>query len=214
MFPALIQLWPMQSQFFITLSHCRRRFAALTLGWALATAAPAADRILFDYTGKVDLAQIVTTDATVSAANSGSGLALRVGTGHQKPWPGVTLRAPGGSWDLASFAQIAVDLKNSGTNPVTVFCRVDNPGADGIQHCVTGSLDLSPGRTGSLNVPLKRTREDKLGGKLFGMRGYPTATGGATAIDPANVTQILIFLSKPDADHLFEVHKVRANGKY
>jgi hypothetical protein len=77
-------------------------------------------------------------------------------------------------WDLSSYAEIALDIKNVGTNPVTVFCQVDNPGADGIQHCVTGSLDLRPGQTGGLNVPLKRTSEDKLDGKLFGMRGYPT----------------------------------------
>ena len=140
-------------------------------------AAPAAERILFDFTAQADLAQIATTDAKVSVAESGTGLALRVGTGHQAPWPGITLRAPGGSWDLSPFAQVAVDLKNPGTTAVTVFCRVDNPGADGTQHCLTGSLNLNPGQPGILRVPLKRTGEDKLGGKLFGMRGYPTAPG-------------------------------------
>jgi len=191
-----------------------RNLTILALGWALTTAAPAADRILFDFTAKADLTQIVATDAKVSAATSGAGLALRVITGHQAPWPGVTLRAPGGFWDLSSYADVALDIKNVGTNQVTVLCRVDNPGADGVQHCVTGSLDLRPGQTGSLKIRLNRIGEAKLGGKLFGMRGYPAALGSAAPIDPANVTQVLVFLSKPDAEHQFDVRDVRASGKY
>ena len=204
----------MQSHLTAIPSSCWRSLVVLALGWALTATAPAADRIIFDFTAQADLTQIVTTDAKVSAAKSGIGSALRVATGHQAPWPGATLRAAGGSWDLSSYAEIAVDIKNVGTNPVTVFCRVDNPGADGIQHCITGSLDLRLGQTGSLKVPLKRTSEDKLGGKLFGMRGYPATRGGAAELDPANVTQILLFVSKPDTDHQFEVRDVRAIGKY
>lgn len=195
-------------------ASCWRSLVVLALGWALTIAAPAAEKILFDFTGKVDLAQIATTDAKVSSAESGTGLALRVGTRHQATWPGIALRAPGGSWDLSPFAQVAVDLKNPGTNAVTVFCRVDNPGADGTQHCLTGSVNLDPGQPGILKVPLKRMGEGTLGGKLFGMRGYPTGPGGPTTFDPAHVTQILVFLSKPDTDHLFEVRGVRANGQY
>ena len=204
----------MQSRLSAIPASCWRNLFVLELAWALTTAAAAADRILFDFAAEADITQIITTDAKVSAAKSGSGSALRVGAGHQAPWPGITLRAPGGSWDLSSYAQIAADIKNPGTNPVSIFCRVDNPGADGIQHCVTGSLDLSPGQSGTLKVPLKRTGDGKLGGKLFGMRGYPTAPSGPAAIDPANVNQILIFLSKPNADHQFEVRDVRATGKY
>ena len=107
-----------------------------------------------------------------------------------------------------------MELKNAGTNAVTVFCRVDNPGADGTQHCLTGSLNLNPGQPGTLKVPLKGTGEDTLGGKLFGMRGYPTGPGGPASFNPANVTQILVFLSKPDTDYLLEVRGVRANGQY
>ena len=195
-------------------SYCWRSLVVLVLGWALTTPAPAGDRILFDFAAEADLTQIVTSDAKVSAAKSGIGSALCVATGHQAGWPGVTLRAPGGSWDLSSFSYVTVGMRNPGTIPVTVFCRVDNPGADGVQHCVSGSLDLSAGQTGSLKVPMKRTGEDKLGGKLFGMRGYPAGPGGQATIDPAHVTQIVVFLSKPDTDHQFELRDVRANGDY
>ncbi len=191
-----------------------RNLVVLALGWAWATAAPAADQILFDFTAQADLTQIAANDARVSAAEAGAGTGVRVETGHQAPWPGVTLRAPEGHWDLSPFAQIATAIKNAGTSPITVFCRVDNPGADGTEHCVTDSLNLRPGQTGTLRVPLKRTGEDKLDGKLFGMRGYPAAPGGPAALDPGNVTRILLFVSKPGADHQFEVRDVRANGKY
>ena len=143
----------MPSYFSAIRSSGWRNLIVLALAWAWTTAAPAADKILFDFTAKADLTQIVTADAKVSAATSGAGLALLVATGHQATWPGVTLRAPGGSWDLSAFAQIATDIKNTGTNPITVFCRVDNPGADGVQHCVTGSLDLRRGTNRHLESP-------------------------------------------------------------
>ena len=57
-------------------------------------------------------------------------------------------------------------LRNPGTNEITLFCRVDNPGADGTEHCVTHSLPLASGQIGVLKVPLKRTSDDTLGGKL------------------------------------------------
>ena len=52
---------------------------------------------------------------------------------------------------------------------------MDNPGADGVNHCLNGFVTLSPGQTGTLRLPLTRAADDTLGGKLFGMRGYPVA---------------------------------------
>src|SRR5208282_2777261 len=93
-------------------------------------------------------------------------------------------------------------------------CRVDNPGADGQDHCATGRVELAPGQSGQLHVVLKRTSNDKLGDKLFGMNGYPVSLGGSRTLDPAHVTQLLAFVTKPSADHLFEVSDFRATGHY
>ena len=175
----------------------------------------ASDLVLFDFTSNLNPPpSVVASDAVVNVAKASAGSALRVVTGHQQPWPGITLKAPGGRWDLSQFGQVEVSLRNPGTDAVTVFCRVDNPGADGTDHCVTGSLTLSPKETGRLKVLLKRTSDDRLGGKLFGMRGYPVKTGGPGTIDPQNITQLLLFVSKPAADHLFEVAELRASGTY
>jgi hypothetical protein len=188
----------------------------LILAFALATAGSlrAADQTLFDFEGGFDLARVLTTEATVSTAPSGPGTALRVVTGATQPWPGITLRAPGGRWDLSAFAQVTVTLKNPGTNRVTVNGRVDNPGADGTKNCVTASLSLNPGQTDTLKVLLRRTSDDKLGGKLFGMRGYPVSSGGPGTIDARNVTQLLFFVNRPKESQTFEVDDVRASGSY
>jgi hypothetical protein len=189
------------------------RWAAASL-WLAATAVQplAAELLLFDFTREPGIPKLAASDAQATAPSVGAG--LRVATGHQQPWPGITLPAPGGHWDLSPCAEVSLKLRNPGTNEITLFCRVDNSGADGTEHCLTHSLSLASGQTGVLQVPLKRTSDDTLGGKLFGMRGYPVRAGGTGSIDPANVTQLVVFLSKPQADHIFEILDIRATGSW
>lgn len=186
----------------------------LGLGLLLAGSACAADLVLFDFDQNFNIARLTAHDATLSEVKSAAGRALHVVTHHQQPWPGVTLPAPGGSWDLSPFAQVAVRIKNVGTKRFSISCRVDNPGADGVKNCVTSSLRLEPGQADTLRVPLKRGADSKLGGKLFGMRGYPVAVGGPGTVDPKKVTELLIFIAKPTMDHTFEVEDIRATGEY
>jgi hypothetical protein len=188
-------------------------FLAILLG-ALLTAVHAADYVLFDFSQSADLSRITTTDSKVTAPDPHQGNGLSVATSHQQPWPGVTLLPSEKHWDLSPYASVLVKLKNSGTNSVTVFCRIDNPGADGTQHCVTGSVTLQSGHTNSIRVVLKRTHDDKLNGKLFGMRGYPVSAGDPGTVAPENITQVLLFVSKPTFDHRFEVQEIRATGTY
>ena len=189
-------------------------FAALLPSWSVLTTASAAEKALFDLSDKFDLTQVETVDATVSLAGSSIGPAFRIRTGHRQPWPGITLRAPGGRWDLSLQSEVTLKVVNVGTNSVTVSCRVDNPGADGRLHCVNGSLKLGPGKTGTLKVPLNRTSGDQLNGGLFGMRGYPVVAGGPETIEPTNITQLLVFVAKPEADFAFEVGEIRATGTW
>lgn len=194
--------------------RCGPHIASILLGFVATASVYAADRVLFDFAHDFDFTKFGATDAKLSVPQSYPTPALRITTGHTQPWPGVTLPASVGHWDLSPFAQVALQIRNTGTNPVTVNCRVDNPGADGTRHCVTSSLTLQTGQTDTLRVPLKRASDDRLGGKLFGMRGYPVAPGGPGTIDPTNVTQLLVFVSKPSTDHVFEIADVRATGTY
>jgi hypothetical protein len=169
---------------------------------------------LFDFGPGFDLTQVQTAAARVSRVESAAGSALCVATAFQEPWPGITLRAPKGTWDLSKFDSVALDVRNAGTSRVTVNCRVDNPGADGANACVTRAVSLEPGKSATLKVGLKRHSAGRLGNRLFGLRGYPAAPGGPDTLDPAKVNQLLIFVAKPAAEHVFEVRSVRACGRY
>ena len=169
-----------------------------------------ADQDLVNFGSGLDLARVTATDAKFSPAAGG----LRVNTGHQQPWPGITLPAPKGFWDLSPNSTVGLRVRNLGTNPVTVFCRVDNAGADGTDRCVTGSVKLGAGVEDTVLVPLKRTSNGTLNGQLFGMRGYPAALGGSGTIDPAKITQVLVFLTRPAEDHRLEIQRLRAVGTY
>ena len=184
--------------------------AAVISASALATSGRAAERTLIGFGPAFAIGKIGTTDATVAPA--GPRLAIR--TGHQQPWPGVALRPPAGHLDLWPFAEVALQARNTGSNPVTVFCRVDNPEADGQKFCVTASVTLDPGQSKTLKVPLPHGRDDQLGGKLFGMRGYPVSTRDPQAFTPTNVTQFLIFVTKPTTNHSFEIGEIKATGAY
>ncbi len=197
----------------------RHHFIALALSLASLVAGNGAsfaenELPLFGPHGNITLARVSTTGASVSKAASGGPTVLRVATGHKTDWPGITLPAPAGHWDLSPFAQVVLSVKNTGSNPVTVACRVDNPGADGRDHCASGNVMLAPGQSGDLFVPLKRTSDDTLGDRLFGMRGYPVTLGGPRTLVPSNVTQLLVFVAKPQEDHLFEISAPRAAGRW
>ena len=170
-----------------------------------------ADEALLTFDAGFDVAKVQVTDAAVSHSGTAG---LRVDAGHQQPWPGITLVAPKGHWDLSSCAELTITIRNLSTNALTVSCRVDNPGADGTDHCVTGSVKLGVGSEQTVHVPLKRASSDTLEGKLFGMRGYPVALGGTGTVEPAKINQVLIFLSKPAADYSFEVRDLRVGGTY
>ena len=191
-----------------------RRIILSVLLAASTGAGTSADLTLFDFEGGFDASKIAGQDAKAATMKSGDGTALKVSAGHQQQWPGVTLVAPAGLWNLTPFESVVLDVKNTGAKRVTINCRVDNPGADGTKNCVTGSLALNPGQTGTLRVPLRRGSDGKLCGQLFGMRGYPQAAGGPGTVDPKNVTQLLLFLNKPSEDHSFEVDNIRATGSY
>jgi hypothetical protein len=171
------------------------------------------DELILAGSGKpFDLSSIALQDARASEASAGGRPALRIETGHREPWPGATLKAPGDRWDLSRFDHMAAEVRNAGSSRLRLNCRVDNPGADGVANCVTGSIDLEPGRAGTLRVDLRRKLPAALAGKLFGMRGYPEGWDPKAGIDPARINQLILFAAKPDRDHAFEVLAIRAEG--
>ncbi len=165
-------------------------------------------QILVRFDQSFDVGSVATSDAKVSRAEAD---ALRIETGHEKQWPGVTIKAPEGKWNLSKYEYVSMPVKNVGEESITVHCRVDNPGANGTDHCVTANITLSAGKAGTLTVglyPSPWVLSEPL--DLIGMRGAPAHSG---KLDASNVTQMLVFVSKPQADHVFEIGNISAGGK-
>jgi hypothetical protein len=172
------------------------------------------EKVLIDFDRVVPPVPVEAHGVQATLFKKGDNTVLRVASGHKDDWPGVTLKAPGGRWDFSSHSSLAIDVTNAGTEAVTVNARVDNEGADGAKKCNNGSVSLKPGERGVLQVQFAR-KPSGSAPKLFGMRGYPGGlggTGGEGTIDPAQVTQILVFLAKPKADYLFDLDNIRLAG--
>src|SRR5262245_12936545 len=101
---------------------------------------------------------IRATDGKFTSPQAGT---LRIETGRAQPWPGLTISAPAGGWDWSRFGAVRLEVRNTGTQAVSVYCRVDNAGADGQRHCVSDCVSVAPGRTESLRVALNRTQPGK-----------------------------------------------------
>lgn len=188
----------------------RRILSILFLSTLLAASASAAVQVLFDFTQPGATNNMAAHDVAVTCRPDSGG--LWVTTRHHEPWPGITLPAPGGIWNLAQASAVAVELTNAADREVTVYCRVDNAGADGVKHCLTESLRMLPGHGGTLRVFLRRDDGDTRGGKLFGMRGYPPGPNPSGDFDPARVTQLIVFVNRPTRDHTFAIRQIRAVG--
>lgn len=174
----------------------------------LASPAMAGEQTLLGFTADSPLKQIEARDTKLSL----SGSWLELATGQRQEWPGITLKAPVGRWDVSQAGEVLLDLKNTGNNPVEVSCRVDNPGADGSKNCITARLTVQPGEVKTLHLPLRRALPETLRGKLFGMRGYPGGFQEKGGIDPANVEKVLVFVAKPKQPHRFQIANLRAGG--
>ena len=179
----------------------------LTGAWAAHAALGGEPRVLFHFGAAFDVGTVEATDAKAAVTPAG---ALRIEAGHQAQWPGVTLKAPEGRWDLSQYEYVSLDVTNRSGKKLTLSCRVDNPGADGADHCVTDQVSVDPGGSQTLTVrifPVPWKLDKPV--ELVGMRANPVHAG---KIDTANVTQLLVFLTKPAQDHVFEIDNVRAGG--
>ena len=170
-----------------------------------------ADQVLFDFGPGFKASAAETRGAMVALAADPQGNWLAVRTGQKAEWPGVTLKAPEGHWDLSAFDHVAMEVKNVGSSPLEVRCRVDSASGDRRQSCEEG-LRLEPGETKPLRVTLQRRLPASLAGKLIGMRGNPGGVVADKGIDVRNVTQLLLFVPKPSAAGAFNVRKIVAAG--
>lgn len=102
----------------------------------LILAVAAQETTLFDFEAPPEPARVAAWDVKVET----KGGVLRVRSGHAQEWPGVTLKAPNGVWDLSCHAEVRMDVANAGRNAVTVGLRVDSGSTDGLHDANTTKL--------------------------------------------------------------------------
>jgi hypothetical protein len=171
-----------------------------------------AEKMLFTFDSVSANSRIVCTDATIMKVEGTKGPALRIATNHSFTWPGIQIKPASGSWDLSNWSYVAVDVQNMGTNEVEISLRVDDPNADGENHCANGGITLLPGEIATLRTNFKRSGYASSNISLFGMRSNPDGFEGQDAINVDNVVRLLVFVSEPTENHVFEISNIRAEG--
>ena len=172
------------------------------------------EQMLIDLNRNFDIGSINTSDAKVALISDTKGYSLLISTGHKEQWPGITIKNPEKYKDLSGFQYIAIDVKNAGNSHLTLHWRIDNPGANGYENCITRQIDLKPDEQKTLKVSLPRKLPEWLAPKMFGMRGYPGGMLKDATLEVNNIVQFVIFVTEPKVDQAFEISNFRAGGSY
>jgi hypothetical protein len=167
-------------------------------------------RTLESFEGRGLPANMRRSDTSARLVPYGDGQGLQVDFGVTD-WPNVFFTPPLGTvWDWNAHAGLALDVKNPGSEPVIVSVRVDNDGADGANHCNTGSAVVGPGESTTMRLYF-RTPDS---GRLWGMRGLPERgpLGDGSPIDTRQIVAYQVFLPRPSRPHTLVLANIRLFG--
>ena len=180
--------------------------ALLPLAVQLPPASRAADqpssapKPLFDMRGTASLpaSGVAPTSAQVTVTRSPDpatpGLVVTIQPGKEG-YPGLTLKPPGGPWNLSAFGRVEARVVNTGTKSLTFCLRLDGDGNWQDNPWNAENLYLQPGKSGTVKVWF---------GRSFGKPGY--------ALKPAAVVQALMFADKSSVPQSFRIESIEATG--
>jgi hypothetical protein len=153
--------------------------------------------------------QIQPVSANISITDDNN---LPVKTEPNKEYPGVFFKATSGEWDLSQNLQVTVGLKNTGSDSIRLYLRVDSSNADMWSNSNLQSVMLKPGERRDLStfLMLGPWKFDKPI-SLIGMRGAPGDKGG---INPSKVKQIYIFTDSSKSLQSFGIESISAGGQF
>ncbi|MCG3197629.1 MAG: hypothetical protein GHCLOJNM_02117 [bacterium] len=125
-------------------------------------------------------------------------------------WPNVEFRAPQDGWDWSGYLGVEVEIENPETVPIRVSMRVDNEGANGLEHCNTATALAAPGKLTPLRLIFNTGQSER----LWGMRGLPETgpVGTGAEIDLSRVVAFQVFLPMPEREHRLFLHGFRLFG--
>ncbi|MBX3176587.1 MAG: beta-galactosidase [Candidatus Hydrogenedentes bacterium] len=136
-------------------------------------------------------------DAATVLVDHRNARAIRVDFGHDASWPNIAFDAGDAPWDWSAHAGIRVGLFNPGNESVALNLRVDNAGANGIDHCNTVQQRIEAGSAAEI-VLYFNTADRK---RFWGMRGIPVRgpMGTGAPLNLAAITGWQLFLSQPES---------------
>lgn len=176
---------------------------ASCLYWMFAAADPGAAPLI-DFGAETLPEFVVLHDTSVERVPHRGGFAHRVHF-EKVDWPNIFFQAPGAGWDWSNYAGVAVSLFNPESHPVDVAMRVDNAGADGMNHCNTALAAAPPGECYVLWLYFSTA----LGDRFWGMRGVPERgpLGTGPRLDLSKITAFQVFLPRPQEAHSLVLEK-------
>ncbi|MEI7729496.1 MAG: beta-galactosidase [Verrucomicrobiota bacterium] len=130
---------------------------------------------------------------------------------------GVSIPMPPDARDLEAFAEVAVPVRNLGSENLRLTLRVDDEATESlptVQHR-KGIFEalISPGPEPVwLVVPLGDKHTNRLAGRFISMVGQPRDFIRRGSVNGANVTRLSIFTPDPTSAHRFAVGLVIARG--
>ena len=177
-----------------------RSFALLAFSLFVADASHAATpKILISANGPADVSAegiTPTPQVTVSRSQDPAAPGLIVtdqpGSGD---YPGIGIVPAGGKLDLSAYGHVEATVLNTGSTPLGVCVRLDNPGdwKDGPTNASVSYI--KPGATGKVRV---------IFGYNFDHPGY--------ALKPDDIIKILIFSGKVSATQTYRIISLEAGG--
>lgn len=178
-------------------SWCRSATLLAILAGPLAAVDPT-QRPLIDVSQAGSEARFVNNAAEqVAIARAAAGIEIAVKPGANG-YPGVTVKPEreGELWDLSKVGHIAATVTNTGGEPLGISLRVDNPGDWKTNPWNGENAHLKPGETKTVVVYF---------GYSWGKKGF--------ALDPAKVSQVLIFMGNPKKDVKFRIDAITTGGE-
>lgn len=110
-------------------------------------------------------------------------------------YPNIVFPVPSGGWNLSAFSEIQVTVTNPNAHDVRVYLRADNPGRWQDEPWNTEKLNLKAGETKTLTLTF---------GKQNGAPAFP--------LNPARISAIQIFITRPKADTTLLISDLKASG--
>ncbi|HET6884209.1 MAG TPA: glycoside hydrolase family 5 protein [Pirellulales bacterium] len=153
---------------------------------------PSKSRSLVDFSDAKSF-KLRPAKAIAQLVQSGESAVLDITTEADASYPGVYIDPQSGKWDLTAFDGVEMHIRNPQQVAVRVLLAVNNPGANGREHCNVESVSVPADGRAALVVPF---------GMWHGDPDHP--------IDQSNVVSLQVLLDRPSRTHHFLVDAIRA----